>query len=167
MLSILQNVIKLYFASTKPLIFKLVHFKTLTQVWHYKFNKLLTIFDHFKKVLKPKFNMAGFYVSRRCRVVPRTPLAFSWTGQGGTWVLAAMNGLSTGLTWLTSNGRLLRLVDCVIELSSGSPALGRTCVYIQRVSTGLEGSGSETAVSQKAHLSWQDNQIGLTSWTGT
>ena len=165
MLSILQNVIKLYFASTQPLIFKLVHFKTLTQVWHYKFNKLLTIFDHFKKVLKPKFNMAGFYVSRRCRVVPRTPLAFSWTGQGGTWVLVAMK--STVLTWLTSNGRLLWLADCVIELSSGSPALGRTCVYIQLVSTGLEGSGSETAVSQKAHLSWHDDQIGLTSWTGT
>ena len=110
----------------------------------------------------------GFYESRRRAAVSWTPLVFSWTGQGRTWVLVAMNGLSTGLTWLTSNGCLLWLVDCVVELSSGSPALGRTCEYIQRVSTGLEGTGSETAASQKAaHLSWQDHETGLSSWTGT
>ena len=111
--------------------------------------------------------MVGIYVSRRCMIVSPTPLIFSWTGQGGTWVLAAMNGLSTGLTWMTGNGSLLWLVDCVVELSSGFPALGRTYVYIQRLSTGLEGTGYETAVSQKAHLSWQDAQTGLTSWTDT
>ena len=109
----------------------------------------------------------GFYESRRCAAVSWTPLIFCWTGQGETWVLVAMNRLSTGLIWLKSNGCLLWLVDCVVELPSGSPALGRTCVYIQRVSTGLERTGSETAASQKAHLSWQDDQTGLTSWTGT
>ena len=108
-----------------------------------------------------------FYKSQRCAVVSWTPLVFSWTRQGGTWVLVAMNSLSTGLTWLTSNGCLLWMVDCVVEFSSGSPALGRTCVYIHRVSTGLEGTGSETAAYQKALLSWQDDQTGLSSWTGT
>ena len=111
--------------------------------------------------------MTRSYVSRRCAIVVlRTPLVFSWTGQGGKWVLVAMNSLSTGLIWLMSNACLLLLVDCVVKLSSDSPALGRTCVYIQRVSTGLEGTGSETAASQKAHLSWQNDQTGLTSWTG-
>ena len=112
--------------------------------------------------------MAGcFYESRRCAVVSWTPLVFSWAGQGGTWVLVAMNSLSTGLTWLKSNACLLWLVDCVVGLSSGSPALGRTCGYIQRVSTGLEGTGSETAACQKELLSWQDDQTSLSSWTGT
>ena len=68
-----------------------------------------------------------------------------------------MNGLSTGLTWLTNNGCLLWSVDCVAALSSGSPALGRTSVYIQRASSGLEETESETAVSEKAHLSWQED----------
>ena len=42
---VFTNCNKLYFPSTRPLIW-LVYFKTLKQVWHYIFNKLLSIFDH-------------------------------------------------------------------------------------------------------------------------
>ena len=86
----------------------------------------------------------------------RAPLVSSWTGQDGAWVQVAMNDLSTGLTWLTSNGRLLWLVDCVVERSSGFPALCRRFVHIQRVSTGLGRTGSDSGVSQLAHFFWQE-----------
>ena len=36
--------------------------------------------------------MAGIYVSRRRMIVSQTSLVFSWTDQGETWVLEAMNG---------------------------------------------------------------------------
>ena len=81
--------------------------------------------------------MAGIYVSRCCAVVSRTSLVFSfWTGQGGTWVLVAINGFLTGLTWIAGNGSLLWLVDCALELSSGFP-LDRT--NNQNASSSLRG----------------------------
>ena len=90
-------------------------------------------------------------------IASQNPLVFFLSGQGGTWVLVAMNSLSTGLTCLTSNGCLLWLIDCV----------GRMFVHIQRVSTVLGKTGPDSGVSQKAHLFWQEAQTGLTSWTGT
>ena len=106
--------------------------------------------------------MADIYVNRRCAVVSRTSLVFSWTGQGGTWVLVAMNGLSTGLTSMTSVGNLFWLVDCVLELSSGFQ-LDRT--YKQLASGSPKGIASETVVYHKAWLSWQGAQTDLTGWT--
>ena len=90
--------------------------------------------------------MADIYVRRRCAVVSRT----------------AMNGFSADLTWMAGIGSLLWLVDYALELSSGFQ-LDRT--YNQLVSGGLKGTGSETVVCQKAWLSWQGAQTGLTGWT--
>ena len=106
--------------------------------------------------------MADIYVSCRCAVVSRTSLVFSCTGQGGTWVLVAMDGLSTGLTWIAGIGSLLWLVDCALELSSGFP-LDKT--YKQLASGSPKGTGSETVVYHEAWLSWQGAQTGLTGWT--
>ena len=132
--------------------FKMLYFKTIK--WFFYYNSKLKIPT--RSFLKPTFNTDGIFVICRCMIASRNPLVFSWTCQVGTWVLVAMNDLSTGLTWLTRNGCLLWLVDCVVEHSSDFPTLGRTCVYIQRVSTGLGRTASDAAVSQKAHLFWQE-----------
>ena len=101
--------------------------------------------------------MADIYVSRRCAAVSRTSLVFSCTGQGGTWVLVAMDSLSTGLIWMAGIGSLLWLVDC------GGFQLDRT--YNQLASGSPKGTGSETVVYHKAWLSWQGAQTDLTGWT--
>ena len=105
--------------------------------------------------------MDGIYVNRHDAVVSQTSLVFSWTGQGGTWVLVAMNGFSTGLTWMADVGSLLWLVDCALELSSGFPL---DMTYNQLASGSLQETGSKSVVYQKAWLSWQGAQTGLTGW---
>ena len=105
--------------------------------------------------------MADIYVSRRCVVVSQTSMVFFWTGQGGTWVLVG-NGFSTGLTKMAGIGSLFWLVDCALELSSDFPL---DVTYNQLASGCLKETGSETVVYQKACLSWQGAQTGLTGWT--
>ena len=106
--------------------------------------------------------MDGIYVNRHGAVVSQTSLVFSWIGQGGTWVLVAMNSFSTGLTWMAGIDGLLWLVDCALELSSDFPL---DVTYNQLASGCLKETGSETVVYQKACLSWQGAQTGLTGWT--
>ena len=142
---------------------KTLHFKTAQCFCYYNFKLKIPT----RSFLNPTFNTDDIYVKCCCMIASRAPLTFSWTGQGGAWVLVTMNGLSTGLTWLMSNGCLLWLVDCVVERSSGFPALGRMFVHNQGVSTGLGRTESDSAASQKAHLFWQETQTGLTSSTGT